>query len=271
MPNTSKREDSSARAAAIPVKRLRLYGMIALCGAAVVGIQAATFFRGGAEAATGDEFAAAAAADADPQPLTVLPEESQQESAPPSLTGPFDAASGFQPPQPIDLEAARAPLADVGRWLAQGEIDPASGDPTWINALANSLEASSGESLAVDSVASGDSTAADVPSAAPQLTSPHADAEPPVPSQPESSQSEQATLISFEISNPASNGGAVRFLVGKELVTLTAGETKTLQAAADAAIRFDRGGDFGPAQYPPRAGRFTFVVEERGWDLKQQN
>lgn len=251
--------------------RLRLYGLAAVAAAALIGIQAATFFRGGAEAADAQLATAAGPenSEAAGQPIRVSPDDAGEHGGTlvPSLLnegdqphpspetselfgGEVSASLDGSIPQdltvtdegnPLDLESAREPLADVGRWLAGSDAERHVA-PAWVSALADSLEAAPAASSSGSPAKS-----------APRLDVPKATA---------------AEAVSIEIANPAANQGAVRFLLGGEIVSLPPGESKSLHAAPDAFIRFDRGAKFGAASYPARQGRYEFFVGKRGWDLK---
>lgn len=78
----------------------------------------------------------------------------------------------------------------------------------------------------------------------------------------------QTITSAVTIRNPAASGGAVGFVVdGSDEVTLSAGQTQTLNNQGSYTVEFDRGGNFGVARKTLTSGAYEFQVTERGWDL----
>jgi hypothetical protein len=68
--------------------------------------------------------------------------------------------------------------------------------------------------------------------------------------------------------NAAANQLTVRFLVNGERIELPPGERRTLDGADTWVVRFDRGGQFGPATEVLYGGTHRFVVDAQGWKLE---
>jgi hypothetical protein len=78
----------------------------------------------------------------------------------------------------------------------------------------------------------------------------------------------QTTMSAVTIRNPAASGGTVTFVVDtSDEVTLTAGQTQTLNTKNGYTVEFDRGGDFGVTRKTLSSGAYEFQVTDRGWDL----
>ena len=87
--------------------------------------------------------------------------------------------------------------------------------------------------------------------------------EPPV------SDSEAALVTSgVVLHNPASNGGAIAYLLGSQTFTLEPGQTQRLDRSH--VIEFDRGGSFGMARYTIADGSFEFTLTDNGWNLRKK-
>ncbi len=72
------------------------------------------------------------------------------------------------------------------------------------------------------------------------------------------------------IHNPPANRGAVTFIWGDNAVTLPAGAKVELPVAPQGAVRWDRGGKFGPARQELLPGRYEFSVSpQTGWLLHE--
>jgi hypothetical protein len=70
--------------------------------------------------------------------------------------------------------------------------------------------------------------------------------------------------------NPESNGGPVQYTLGDGVGALDPGYEEAHDMASPQTISFDRGGDFGTAQYTLADGAYQFVVTDRGWDLRRK-
>lgn len=75
-----------------------------------------------------------------------------------------------------------------------------------------------------------------------------------------------AKAAGLVLQNPASNGGAVHFLIDDEVFTLQPSRTQRLEGRGW-MIRFHRGGDFGNVLYRLSPGQYTFAVTGTGWEL----
>jgi hypothetical protein len=69
------------------------------------------------------------------------------------------------------------------------------------------------------------------------------------------------------LTNPADNGGPVRFLLNGEANSLAAGQTSEFSAIFSPLIQFHRGGSYGNAEQLLDAGHYQFAVTSRGWEL----
>lgn len=69
------------------------------------------------------------------------------------------------------------------------------------------------------------------------------------------------------LTNPADNGGPVRFLLNGEAHSLAAGQTREFSAVFSPLIQFHRGGSYGNAEQLLDAGHYQFAVSSRGWEL----
>jgi hypothetical protein len=78
-----------------------------------------------------------------------------------------------------------------------------------------------------------------------------------------------APASSIILRNPASNGGVVHFLAGRELISLAAGHERELEPVADLVVRFDRGGGLGQTRQAVVAGTYEFRVSSNGWRLER--
>ncbi len=71
------------------------------------------------------------------------------------------------------------------------------------------------------------------------------------------------------IANPDGYSTPLSFTLNGQTVRLEPGKATTITFDRNYVIKFDRGGNFGTAEYSLRDGTFEFVVGENGWDLKR--
>lgn len=76
-----------------------------------------------------------------------------------------------------------------------------------------------------------------------------------------------ASAKGLTIINPVNSGGAIRFLIDDQVVSLAPGESRTLPGETARKVRFHRGGTFGAAAYSLSAGRYQFQITQQGWTL----
>jgi len=69
------------------------------------------------------------------------------------------------------------------------------------------------------------------------------------------------------LANPIDSGGPVHFLADGEIYTLRPGQSLVLPCHGRCEVAFDRGGDFGAAEYAVEEGAYRFTVTETGWAL----
>jgi hypothetical protein len=69
------------------------------------------------------------------------------------------------------------------------------------------------------------------------------------------------------IRNSAGHKTPVNFLIDRKEASLADGETRTWTGNSRRSVQFDRGGDYGTANYSLTAGDYEFVVTPAGWDL----
>ena len=71
--------------------------------------------------------------------------------------------------------------------------------------------------------------------------------------------------------NPKKNRIAVHYRVNGHEYTMEPGYTQQLSAGQVWVVEFDRGGDFGTAEYSLSEGTYAFEMTSKGWDLYQQS
>lgn len=71
------------------------------------------------------------------------------------------------------------------------------------------------------------------------------------------------------IRNPITNGGAVRYMVDRNIYTLKPGELQRLDPGELGVVRYHRGGEFGDARLVLSPGVYEFAVSARGWELSR--
>ncbi len=70
------------------------------------------------------------------------------------------------------------------------------------------------------------------------------------------------------LSNPAGNGGEIRYVVDQQQFSLQPGESHELSADRVYHIQFHRGDKFGDVAYWIPRGSYQFAVEDSGWELR---
>jgi hypothetical protein len=93
-----------------------------------------------------------------------------------------------------------------------------------------------------------------------------------VPTRTTAREASNAARSTVSIANPSSSGGQVSFIVdGDREITLSPGETKTLDDAQDYVVEFDRGEAYGTTRIVLADGSYEFAVTPSGWDLQRRS
>ena len=72
----------------------------------------------------------------------------------------------------------------------------------------------------------------------------------------------------MNVTNPAANHGAIRFLVNRHVIELQPGEAHQFPPSDSWNIQYHPGGDFDNVQRTVSAGNYEFRVTRRGWRLE---
>jgi len=73
------------------------------------------------------------------------------------------------------------------------------------------------------------------------------------------------------IVNPAATNQPINFLLDGQAKTLDEEQVLELSTVEPMVIRFDRGGQFGPAEYTLTEGIYEFRLTDAGWDIVRRN
>jgi hypothetical protein len=73
--------------------------------------------------------------------------------------------------------------------------------------------------------------------------------------------------LPIEISNPATSGATLSYVLNGVTYSIPAGYSQNLTLDRSWVISFSRGGNFGPARYGLEPGLYTFSSTDHGWEL----
>jgi hypothetical protein len=73
--------------------------------------------------------------------------------------------------------------------------------------------------------------------------------------------------LPIEISNPATSGATLSYVLNDVTYSIPAGYSQNLTLDRSWVISFSRGGNFGPARYGLEPGLYTFTNTDHGWEL----
>lgn len=84
---------------------------------------------------------------------------------------------------------------------------------------------------------------------------------------PETPRERPGAGLPIKIVSPEDAGVAIRYSLNEFDYTIQPGEGQTISNDRDWVITFDRGGDFGTAEYTLSPGLYTFAATGKGWQV----
>jgi hypothetical protein len=73
--------------------------------------------------------------------------------------------------------------------------------------------------------------------------------------------------LPIKLMSPDDAGVAIKYSINEYGYTIEPGHSQTITNDRDWVITFDRGGDFGIAQYTLSPGIYTFALTDKGWQV----